>query len=345
MSTHQAAVLPSHAPGSLTITPRPTPPPSLNELLVSVSSIALNPVDWYQRDFGFPPIPNYPAIIGSDVAGTVVTSDNDLYPPGTRVTAFATCNYTSKLDYGAFQKKVLVPTTHVAPLPTTISFNHGATIPLALRTVFNGFYTIGMPISLEAKYLNQGILIWGGSSSVGSIAIQVAKSSGFTTFVTASQKHHAYLSSKGADHLFDYSSPTVVESIIATARKNKASINIGYHAAGPLASDVESSMRVLQALKTEETETAKLAVAPPMPQDLAKFEGVEASFVLPPTNPEERDELYGFIFNIWLKEKLETGEFVPSPEIQVVKGGLEALDDALNILKGGVSGVKIVVEI
>lgn len=53
---------------------------------------------------------------------------------------------------------------------------------------------------------------------------------------------------------------------------------------------------------------------------------------------KERTEHFHFVFNVWLKEKLEKGEFVPSPKIQVVEGGLEGANKGLDELKKGVSG-------
>ncbi len=50
-------------------------------------------------------------------------------------------------------------------------------------------------------------------------------------------------------------------------------------------------------------------------------------------------------FHNWLKLKLESGEIVPSPAVQVVPGGLPAIHNALNDLKKGVSGIKYVVEV
>jgi hypothetical protein len=78
---------------------------------------------------------------------------------------------------------------------------------------------------------------------------------------------------------------------------------------------------------------------------LQKFVGVEAQFVAPPTDGKERKDLYRDLFCVWLKEKLECGEFVPSPKIKVVAGGLESVNSTLDELKKGVSGVKLVLEV
>ena len=69
---HLATILPSKG-SALEVTCRPTPHPGPNDLLIEVQSIALNPVDWYQRDWGLA-IASYPAVLGSDIAGTVVST-------------------------------------------------------------------------------------------------------------------------------------------------------------------------------------------------------------------------------------------------------------------------------
>lgn len=72
---------------------------------------------------------------------------------------------------------------------------------------------------------------------------------------------------------------------------------------------------------------------------------MEVKFVGAPTDEKERMEFFHFVFGVWLKEKLEKGEFVPSPKIQVVEGGLESAQKGLEKLKKGVNGVKLVLEV
>jgi hypothetical protein len=58
---------------SFELTHHPTPTLGPNDLLIEVKSIALNPIDHYQRDYGFPPITYYPAVLGSDISGIVIS--------------------------------------------------------------------------------------------------------------------------------------------------------------------------------------------------------------------------------------------------------------------------------
>lgn len=342
---HLAAILPSNAAGVLEVSKRPTPTPGPGDLLVEVKSIALNPVDYYQRDMGFPPIDHFPTVLGSDIAGTVVSAGSsvpsDAPKPGTRVAAFATSFYSKGLpNYGSFQTHVLVPSANVVPLPSNISFNEAALLPMAVATAWAGWYTVGL--SRDTAYTakdKKGLLVWGGASSIGSGAIQVAKSFGFNIYVTASEKHHEYLKGLGASKVFDYKSEDVVQNIVKAAKADGVTVQVGFDAIG----QVESCAEILKELKGDGT--AKLATAKPPPEDTPKVDGVEVKFVYPPVDEKERTEHFHFVFGVWLKEKLEKGEYVPSPKVQIVGRGLESIDKGLDELKKGVSGVKLVVEV
>lgn len=344
-SQHLAAILQSKAAGVFEITNRPTPTPGPDDLLIEVKSIALNPVDYFQRDHGFPPVQRYPTVIGFDVAGTVISAGSsvlsDAPKPGTRVAAYGGSFHKSgDPDYGSFQTRVLVSAENVVPLPPKVSFNEGSLLPMAVATAWKGWYTMGLPRdTAHTAEDKEGMLIWSGASSVGSAALQVAKHMGFHVYATASEKHHDYLKELGANKVFDYKREDVVHDIVKAAQADGVSIRTGYNAAGEL----KPCLDVLKEFKG--TGPAKLASAPLMPEDAPKEEGVEAKFVLPPPDEKERMELFHFIFGVWLKEKLEKGEFMPSPKVQVVEGGLQSINQGLDMLREGVSGVKLVLEV
>ncbi|KAK9241917.1 hypothetical protein V1506DRAFT_509962 [Lipomyces tetrasporus] len=253
---------------------------------------------------------------------------SDAFQPGTRVAAFASCFYEGGApDYGAFQQRVLVPASNVVPLPHGVSFNEASLLPMAV---------------MVAKYTPAdkiGVLIWGCASSVGSASVQTAKSMGFIVYTTASEKHHEYLKSLGASKVFDYKSENVEEAIVKAAKEDGLTLQVCFDAVGQL----KSCMDILRALTGGET--AKLASAPRVPEDAPKVEGVEPKFIMPPKREKERTEFFHHVFRVWLKEKLANGEFVPSPKVQVLKGGLGAIQNWLDVLKMGVSGVKLVLEV
>ncbi|KAL4781771.1 chaperonin 10-like protein [Aspergillus varians] len=346
-TSHRAAILPEKG-SPLSITPRQTPTPGPTEVLVKVHAIAINPVDHYQRDLGFPPIPHYPTVLGSDTAGTIVSLGSEVPPdtprPGTRVVALASGFYKeNRGDYGAFQEYVLTSPENLAVLPDSVSFEEAAILPLAVFTAWNGWCVAGL--DHETKYTpangeKRALLVWGGASSVGSVAVQIAKGMGFVVYVTASAKHHEYMKELGADRVFDYRDGDAVSQIIGAARGDGVTLRIAYDA---VPGSLEPTLEVLGALKGEET--ARIAFAPPLPADAPTVEGIETKFVLPPMEPGALKERFFKTFRVWLSEKLASGEFVPSPRVQVAQGGLEGLNEALDVLKGGVSGTKIVLKL
>lgn len=342
---HLAAILPQKG-GPLSLVYRPTPQPGPGELLIEVKAIAMNPVDYFQRDVGFL-VPQYPTVLGSDVSGLVVRAGADVASdapqPGTRVTAFASAFWhQGEPDHGAFQQFTLVPAENVAPLPDTMSFREACILPMAVETALSGWYSIGL--ARDTKYTpedRQGLLVWGGATSVGSAALQSAKLMGFRVYATSSPKHHESLKTWGAARVFDYHSDDVVSQIVHAAIQDGISLRLCYMAAQ---GGLEPSIEVLKQLKGDDG-IAKIASAPVVPPDAPTVDGVEVTFVSPPEDPKPRSEHFHWVYTDWLKEKLETGEFVPSPRVKVIKGGLEATNKALDELKQGVSGTKLVIEL
>ena len=330
---HQAAVI-SEKGARFKVEQRPTPKPKEDEILVQVRSAALNPVDIAQRDFGFN-TSQYPGVLGSDVGGVIaaVGSSVSHFMVGDRVTAFAPAFDNEGLaDYGAFQEYVLCPASYSAKLPASMSFNEAAMFPMAVQTAMAGFYSID--ILPGYKPAGEAVLVWGGSSSVGSTAVQIAKVMGFRVYATASPKHHDYVKSLGASRVFDYRASDVVGSIVGATKEDGVDLRIVYDAAGSLPQILD----VLGQLKG-----GKVASAIPLKEDDPQKKGVEVKFVLAPTGAE-RTKWSTWVFNEWLEEKIGK-EIVPSPKMEVVKGGLEALNSGLDRLKEGMSGTKLVVEL
>jgi NADPH:quinone reductase-like Zn-dependent oxidoreductase len=341
---HLAAILPS-AGSPLQITHRPTPTPGPNEVLIEVKSIALNPVDWAQREFGAM-VTQYPTVLGSDVAGIVISTGSSIasshLKPGDRVVAFASGYFhNSDPDYGAFQKRVIVPVEKVFLLPESIGFNEGTLLPMGVSTAWSGFYSIGIVRDTQFKpEEKKGIVVWGGASSIGSAAIQVAKSMGFVVYTTASPSHHEYLKTLGAARVFDYKNEDVVEQICKAAKGDGLTMDVGYDA---VPGALQQCIDVLRKMKGDGK--AKLASAPLLPEGFTELEGVEVKFANTPADAKEKAEFFQWVFNVWLKDALSSGAFVPSPKVKLLPGGLEGLNEGLDGVRKGLSGAKIVLEI
>ncbi|KAL8700332.1 MAG: hypothetical protein Q9201_005502 [Fulgogasparrea decipioides] len=340
-SQHAAAIL--EAKGSpLSVVSRPTPNPRPNEVLVKVQSIALNPIDYHMRDSGFV-IDSYPAVVGSDVGGTIVSTGSSVsLKTGTRVAAFAPTFFVRGApDYGAFQAKALIPAANVTPLPDNVSFNEASLLGMSVVTAWSGWSTLGLPLrdTVYTAADKKGMLVWSGASSIGSAAVQIAKSLGFTVYATASEKHHDYIKTWGAKEVFNYKDEAVVEKILGAAKNDGVSVEFAFDAAG----QVRSCLDVLKEFK--HAGKPQLATAIPISDQTPKEDGVGVKFVAAPADEKERTAFFDFVMKNWLKEKLEMGEYKPSPGIRVVGKGLEDLNKGLDELKAGVSGVKLVLEI
>jgi NADPH:quinone reductase-like Zn-dependent oxidoreductase len=339
---HLAAIVPQKG-GPLTIVERTTPTCGPKQLLIEVHAIAFNPADCYQRDMGIF-IVEYPAVIGSDVAGIIVETGSDLSPStpttGTRVTAFASSFYhKGSPDHGALQKYVLVSEDTIAVLPDSFSFVEGCVFPMAALTSWNGWLWAGIsrePISPSEK---KGVLVWGASSSMGALAVQGAKRMGYNVYATASPQHHEYLKTLGAARVFDYKAEGVSSKILDAANEDGIAIRVAYHATGAQQVSADTISKLAAG------DQGKLAIAPIVDTSLNVPENVESAFVKAPDDPKGRVERFHWIFGTWLQDSLAAKRIVASPKIKIIEGGLESANKALDELMGGVSCTKLVIEI
>ncbi|KAL1876157.1 hypothetical protein Plec18167_005420 [Paecilomyces lecythidis] len=389
MATHLAAV--SLAKGTpFKLQTRLTPKPGPGELLIAVKSIALNPADVCMRDQGLF-ILTYPTVVGFDMSGLVLevgdnvptcATDNDSGPsfrPGiTRVAAYAASVWRfCDPDYGAFQERCLVPWQHAVPLPDdTISWNHAATLPVAVEVPLNawdimeiprpGEATASAPVSVgspgsrhhgetqkNSMRKREALLIWGASSSVGTMGVQTGRllrddpnSSFAAVYATAGLANKSYVSSLGADRVFDHRDPEVIHAVVSAAKEDGLVIQHCFLAVGQLA----QCQAVLKTFIPENQEaktmqTAKIASAPVIPSDAEVLNGVETIFVVPSAVEGERLEQFRSWITTWLRVNLAKGTIRPSPEPNIVGKGLGAINTGLDRLIRGVSCTKLIVEV
>ncbi|GAQ11616.1 uncharacterized transporter mfs2 [Aspergillus lentulus] len=376
MTTHLAAVSPAKGQ-PFELQTRPTPKPGPNELLIAVKSVALNPADTYMRDQGLF-IPAYPTVIGFDMSGLVLEVGDNVptsFRPGiTRVAAYAASVWKScDPDYGAFQERCLAPWQHAVPLSDeSISWNEAATLPVAVEVALNAWDAIGVAragageatasasVSADStgtdintnagklKSINimekrEALLIWGASSSVGTMGVQTARllrddpdSSFAAVYATAGSANKHYVRSLGADRVFDYKDSHVVDAIVSAAKEDGLVIRYCFLATGQLA----SCQAVLKAFLGDDqegktTKMAKIGSAPPVPPNVEVVDGVETIFVVPSTVEAERLEQFRYWIGTWLRENLAKGTIRPSPEPSVVGKGLGAINAGLDQLLQG----------
>lgn len=225
MSQNQAAWLNTKG-ARVKVGPADMAKPGADELLVENHAVAINPVDYKQQDVGIF-IQSYPTILGCDVSGTVVEVGSNVsgFKQGDRVLAHCIGIMTGTAAGMAFQKYSVVPVELASVIPEEMSFESAAVIPLGLSTAAAGLYekqNLGLPLpSASPKDTGKVILIWGGSSSVGSSAIQLAVASGLSVVTTASKHNFEYCKKLGATKVFDHSSASVVGDLVEELSKGE----------------------------------------------------------------------------------------------------------------------------
>ncbi|RAK95540.1 zinc-binding alcohol dehydrogenase family protein [Aspergillus ibericus CBS 121593] len=351
MTTHLAAV--SSAKGTpFELQTRATPKPGPDELLIVVKSIALNPADGIMRDKGLF-IPTYPTVIGFDFAGLVLEAGNNVpvaFQPSTRIAAYAAAVWKScDPDYGAFQERCLIPWQHALCLPEGVSWHQAATLPVAGQVPLSAWDMMGIQrvggATISSPRKREALLIWGASSSVGTMGVQTARllrddpgSSIAAVYATAGAANHEYVGSLGADHVFDYKEPQVVDAIISAAKYDGLVIRHCFLATGQLA----PCQAVLKAFVGDDR-NATIGSAPVVPPDTEEVDGVEVIFLMPSMDEGERLAQFEYWMRM-LRENLVGGAISPSPEPKIVGKGLGAINAGLDVLQRGVSCTKLVIE-
>lgn len=332
--SNKAAVLNQHG-APFVIEDRPIYKPEADELLVKVHALSTAPIDWKMQEYdGF--IDKYPIILGSDIAGTVeaVGSNVTQFKKGDRVTAFAHVLQSKDSRNGAFQQYSIVTTRLAARIPDSLSFDEAAIVPISVSTAAVGiFLTLDIP---RPPAKQQGaFLVWGASSSVGTAAVQIARSLGFTVFAVNSPRHNDYVKKLGATECFDHRDPEIVkkasQAIKATGHKANAYDVISEHNSAPKAAEI-----------LEAAGGGKLCLTLGYPKDARQPGNVEVVNAYVTRIAGDRKDFGQWLFNEWLEKSLADKTYVPSPAIQKVDGGIQAMQKAVDTHKAGLSGVKLV---
>ena len=334
--SNKAAVL-KEVKSSLTIEDRSIPSPQGSEIIVKNHAVAINPVDGMMQQTGYL-VKSYPFVLGSDTCGIVEAIGPNVkhFKKGDRIAGFAPSIATGKLDHGAFQQHVVLLESASVKIPDSVSFEQGATLPMAVATS-GGAIFLCLEIPRPPTKQHGGFLIWGGSSSVGSAAVQIASALGFNVFAVCSANNHSYVKSLGATEVFDYNDSNVVKNITSSAKTVGIEIKYAYDAVSKAAS-LPHALAVL-----EEYGGGKLVTVLPWPEEVKKSEKVTISQTGAFRVVTDQQEFGHWLFNDWLEKSLAQEAYVPSPGIETVKGGIDSIQDAINHHGKGVSGKKIVV--
>lgn len=334
MSNYAAVLKEENA--KLTIEERPIPKPGPSDVVVKNHALATNPVDWKMQQFGYL-IEHYPAILGSDISGVVdaVGSDVKHFQKGDRVTGFADALLSKDPQNGAFQQYSVVKECALAKIPNSMSFEEGSILPMSVATSAVALFLF-MKIPRPPARHQGGFLVWGASSSVGTAAVQIAASIGYTVYGVCSPRYSAMVKKLGAHETFDYNSSSVVKDITQSLKASSQQIVAAYDAISEHGSAPKCA-EILEAFGG-----GKLCLTLPYPEDARKPAGVEISQTFAAKICIDK-EFGHWLFNEWLAESLEDKTFVPSPAIEKVDGGIQSIQKALDLHAKGLSGKKLVI--
>ncbi|XP_048536667.1 quinone oxidoreductase PIG3-like [Triticum urartu] len=170
------------------------PAPGDGEVLLRVAAAGVNRTDTVQRQGGYPPPPGASPYPGVECSGSILALGANVHPRwavGDQVCAL--------LNGGGYAEKVVVPAGQLLPVPEGVSLTDAAGLPEVASTVWS---TVFMTSHLSP---GESFLIHGGSSGIGTFAIQMAKHLGIKVFVTAgSQEKLDACAGLGADVCINY---------------------------------------------------------------------------------------------------------------------------------------------
>ncbi|KAI1841735.1 hypothetical protein JX266_012103 [Neoarthrinium moseri] len=325
--------------------------PGPDELVIRNKAVAINP----------------PLIIGNDVSGVVeeVGSDgrvNKLFKPGDRVVGHAvgTDKRANKSSEGAFQKYTVLRCDLTSKIPGTLSHEQARILPLALSTAACGLFMkdyLAMPIpkprpegSGTASVEPRGtvVIVWGGSTSVGSNAIQLARAAGYEVLATSPPKNFQYLRSIGASMVFDYKHVDAVPDIIGAL---KAKTCAGAVATG--VGSLEACIDIVAAVPgrrfvSQASNSMDMSDLPTSSIGLiwtmlklvwwnisvcfrAKFRRVSIKVIW--SSDTMSNEVGPAIYNDFLPDALAKGRYQAKPDAILAGSGLEHLQNAIDLLK------------
>nr|POE80185.1 protein toxd [Quercus suber] len=320
-------------------------------LLAKIDSVALNPTDWKHIANGLA-APG--GISGCDFAGTVVEVGPDVskdVQPGDRIAGTTHGANFSQPEDGCFAEYAMAKADLVVKIPNEMSFETAATFPLGTATVGQGLFQKALKLDLPsastkpAEKNGEAVLIYGGSSATGSLAIQFARLAGYRVLTTCSPHNNSYVSELGADAVFDYNDPDCGAAI------NRATNNSLRFAWDTIA---QSSSAQICAEALSSSPDAALRYGSTMPVSCPRKDVTSTAtlmytifneaFVKGGSETPKTPEDFEFAKKMFAltEQLLHAKQLSPHPE-KVGELGLEGVLKGLKEMKAGkVSGVKLV---
>jgi NADPH:quinone reductase-like Zn-dependent oxidoreductase len=170
-----AVILLAGGPGNFVLEDRPVPTPGGDQVLVKVKAFGLNRSELMTRK-GYSPNVKFPRILGIECVGEVAQDPSGEFRTGQKVAAFM--GGMGRDFDGSYAEYALLPKSLLYPFESNLSWEQAGAIPEMFQTVYGSLH-----LALKIKS-GETLLIRGGTSSIGMLAIQLAKESGLTVLAT-----------------------------------------------------------------------------------------------------------------------------------------------------------------
>ncbi|BGO98646.1 zinc-binding oxidoreductase [Rhodotorula toruloides] len=315
---------------------RPIPSPDQHEVLIRNVAVSSNPKDWKIPFYMAP----YAAVEGNDVAGYVekVGEGVPKFKVGDKVAAFTKMRTDDK--YGAYAEYSVSPSNTAFHLGPNTSFEDAAALPLAYSTAAIGlFKRLGLSEPDQPGQRDGALLVWGGATTVGVYAIQLAKKAGYHVVAIAGSSQDVP-KSYGADEVLDYRNKST-SSLAFEIRQSYGGKGVKYIYDAVSEGTLEV---VAEALK--DVEGAKYTYVLTYTEEQLKTlpSNVHPERTLCATAYGEDSDFAEKWFD-WVGKAIEAGGF-RAQKVTVVPGGLEGVKEGLRRLQQGeVRGEKLVYRI
>lgn len=189
------------------------PSPGPGEVLVKVAAAGVNRPDVMQRLGKYPPPPGAPAALGLEIAGEVVSLGDGVEPT---LSGMPVC---ALIAGGGYAQYAVAPAGQCLPVPAALSMVEAAALPETLFTVWTNVF--------ERAYATGGdvLLVHGGTSGIGTMAIQLGKLFEVTVIVTCGSDEKCEAARLiGATHAINYKTEDFVERTLAITGGRGANI-------------------------------------------------------------------------------------------------------------------------
>ncbi|TKA75521.1 hypothetical protein B0A49_02820 [Cryomyces minteri] len=200
-------------PGEAKIQDVPLPKLRDDYILVKVVAVALNPTDWKHIQY----LPTPSCTVGCDYAGVVEEVGKNVTLPfkkGDRVAGMVHGGNANEKEDGCFAEYCVAKGDVQITIPDNLSFEEASTLGIGALTVGQGLYqSLKLPLPNSPSKEETSVLVYGGSTATGALAIQLAKLSGCTVITTCSPHNFSHVKSLGASAAFDYGSPDCAKQI------------------------------------------------------------------------------------------------------------------------------------